>query len=124
MSIPCKVDYEEEINMDYKKLGQRIRAERTGLNLTREKLAELLDLSPNFVGHIERGEKKMSLETLVRIASALHVSLDYLVYGDNISDKADTSKLQKLIGKCSQQEISLVTDIIKSMLLHLKSKKQ
>lgn len=108
--------------MDYKKVGYRIRLERTNLNLTREKLAELLDLSTNFLGHIERGEKKMSLDTLVKIASILHVSLDYLVYGYDSSSTTNTSKLQKLINKCNQEEISLITDVIKSILPHIRIK--
>ena len=37
-------------------------------------LAEKADLSLNFVGEIERGEKLVSLETVVRLARALRVS--------------------------------------------------
>ena len=47
-------------------------------NLTQEKLAELAGISPSFVGHIERGEKKASLETMVHIAAVLNTTTDYL----------------------------------------------
>jgi transcriptional regulator with XRE-family HTH domain len=109
--------------MDYRKIGRRIRNTRTNLNLTREKLAELLDLSTNFVGHIERGEKKMSLETLVKIAATLHVSIDYLIYGIHANEKPEIDKLHQLIEKCSLPEINAITDVIKSLLPHLSKPK-
>ncbi len=49
--------------------------------LTQESLAELVGVSPSFVGHIERGEKKASLETMNRLAAALGTTMDYLVLG-------------------------------------------
>lgn len=74
--------------MDYTLLGKRIRDERLIQRLTLEKLAEKIDKSINFIGQIERGEGKPSLETLVDIANALGVSVDYLLY-DNIKVSAD-----------------------------------
>jgi transcriptional regulator with XRE-family HTH domain len=108
--------------MNYKQIGKRIRSEREGLGLTRERFAELLELSTNFVGQIERGEKKMSLETLTNISVCLHVSLDYLIKGTP-ENTIHTNKLQRLISKCSNEEISLITDMLKSMLPHLKKLK-
>ncbi len=105
--------------MNYKEIGKRIREEREKFGLTREKFAELLELSPNFVGQIERGEKKMSLETLVNISDCLHVPLDYLIRGISKND-IKTDKLQRLINKCSQEEVMLITDMINSMIPHFK----
>jgi transcriptional regulator with XRE-family HTH domain len=68
-------------DVDYKELGKRIRAERTKLNLTQEKLAEKIEISESFLGHIERGDRKLSLETLVKIAQEFNVSTDYLLVG-------------------------------------------
>ena len=67
--------------MDYADLGQRIRKQRTQLGWTQETLAERINVSTSFVGHIERGTRKASLETLVSLANALNVSLDYLMAG-------------------------------------------
>lgn len=65
--------------MDYIDLGQKIRRQRTQLNWTQEALAERIGVSTSFVGHIERGTRKASLETLVSVANVLNVSLDYLL---------------------------------------------
>ena len=66
--------------IDYKMLGEQIRYIRNQLHLSQEHLAELCDISPSFMGHIERGTRKMSMETFVSIADALNVSTDYLLH--------------------------------------------
>lgn len=66
--------------LDYTKIGEHIRLIRNKQNLSQEDLAEICDISPSYMGHIERGTRKMSLETFVTIANALHVSCDYLLY--------------------------------------------
>jgi transcriptional regulator with XRE-family HTH domain len=108
--------------MDYKKIGQRIRDEREKFNLSRERFAEILDLSTNYVGQIERGEKTSSLETFVSIADTLHVSLDYLIRGTVFPGKVETIALQKYINRCTKDEVQLVTDVVRAMLPHLKRK--
>ena len=65
--------------IDYHKIGSQIRIVRNQQHLSQEDLAELCDISPSFMGHIERGTRKMSIETLVSIADALHVSTDYIL---------------------------------------------
>lgn len=64
--------------MDYDGLGKRIRRARKAAGLTQSELAEKLDISTSFMGHIERGTRKASLDTLVKIANELNVSLDML----------------------------------------------
>lgn len=54
-------------------LGQRLRVERRKAGLTQEQLAERLDLSANFIAHLERGSRNVSLSGLVAMANALHV---------------------------------------------------
>ena len=46
-------------------IGKYIRQYRIEKKMRQEDLAEKTDLSPNYVGMIERGEKIPSLETLV-----------------------------------------------------------
>ena len=65
--------------MNYKELGRRIRQQRVLCRLTQEELAEKSGISCSFVGHIERGEKKFSIGTLVSICNAMVVSPDYLL---------------------------------------------
>ena len=71
--------------MDYKRLGERIREERLRLNLTQAQLAEDVDISDTYMGAIERGERSLTLGTLVRLVNRLGVSVDYIL-ADSVSD--------------------------------------
>ena len=57
--------------MAAKKVGALIKDARTQAELTQEQLAERVDISVAFVGHIERGTKIPSVATLYRISRAL-----------------------------------------------------
>lgn len=72
--------------MDYVDLGKRVRKQRQLIGLTQQELAERIGVSTSFVGHVERGTRKASLETLVALSNALGVSVDYLLAGSLQSD--------------------------------------
>jgi transcriptional regulator with XRE-family HTH domain len=59
-------------------LGEKIRSERVKAGLSQEQLAEKADLARNYIGNIERAEYNVTLETLVRIAKALNLSISEL----------------------------------------------
>ena len=52
-------------------MGEAIRVERKKAGLSQEELAEKVNLTRNYIGTIERAERKITLETLARIAKAL-----------------------------------------------------
>ena len=63
----------------YKKLGAKIREQRRLKNLSIEKFAELADMNAYYLGEIERGEKKVSLDFLMKICNVLEIKLHELV---------------------------------------------
>ena len=65
--------------MDYKDLGKRIRQLRLSQHKTQEMLAEEVDLSPSYLGHIERGTRTASLETLIHLCRALDTDPNHLL---------------------------------------------
>ena len=67
--------------MDYVDMGKRVRKQRQLIGLTQQELAERIGVSTSFVGHVERGTRKASLETLVALSNALGVGVDYLLAG-------------------------------------------
>lgn len=58
---------------DLQKFGKRLKALRLDHNLTQLELAEILDMSPNFIGMIERGERNTTVENVFKIARALNI---------------------------------------------------
>ena len=65
--------------MDYESLGRRIRQRRKLQKLTQEDLARAAKVSTSYIGHIERGIKRCSLETLIAIACTLNTTPDALL---------------------------------------------
>jgi transcriptional regulator with XRE-family HTH domain len=107
---------ENEVN--YVEIGNRIRIERENFDMTREKLAELLSLSPYFLGQIERGERKMSVNTLIKISECLHISMDYLFF-EQVNINTNNNVLHSLINRCSEREVNVIEGLIKLLLPHL-----
>lgn len=91
--------------MDYKDFGERVRKKRQQKGWTQELLAKELGVSTSFVGHIERGSRKASLETLVQISNVLGVSMDYLLAASldsqpvEIEEKPNLPPHQRLVMK-------------------------
>lgn len=70
------------MNSFYDNVGSRIRKLREMNRYTREKFAEVADISPKFLYEIETGQKGFSADTLYRIAKALSVNCEYILSGD------------------------------------------
>jgi len=67
--------------MDYIDLGRRVREMRKQQKMTQEELAAKVNISASFLGHVERGSRVASLETLVALCEALHAEPNYLLAG-------------------------------------------
>ena len=79
----------EVYNMEYEALGRRVRQQRKLLKMTQEELAAAADVSTSYIGHIERGLKRCSLETLIGISNALNVTPDILLQDSLNGDPAN-----------------------------------
>jgi transcriptional regulator with XRE-family HTH domain len=62
-------------------LGQRVRARRTELGLTLEGAAPLCDVHWSFLGQIERGQRNVNLNNLLKVAKGLSIDPGKLVRG-------------------------------------------
>ena len=60
-------------------LGETIRARRKKARFSQEKLAERAELSTVFISRVERGKESPSVDSLVKIAKALHTKVRDLV---------------------------------------------
>lgn len=62
-------------------IGRRVRLARQGRRMTLEKLAEDAETSVQFLSQLEKGEQSMTMVKFGRVAKALRVSSDYLLFG-------------------------------------------
>lgn len=101
--------------LDYKVLGEQIRYVRNLQHMSQEALAELCDISPSFMGHIERGTRKMSMETFVSIANALHVSTDYLLYSQSPNTDATITSIIETVRQNNEAQYDKYITIIRAL---------
>jgi transcriptional regulator with XRE-family HTH domain len=64
-----------------RQLGARVRALREAKGLSQERLADEAELHRTYIGGVERGERNVSFDNIVRIARALGIKLNTLVDG-------------------------------------------
>lgn len=96
--------------MDYKALGKRIRAQRKLLGISQDELAAMAGISYSFIGLIERGDRKLSLETLVKISEALNISCDTL-----LQDSLKVSRSVEITGmnERSRKLLNEIADVLR-----------
>ena len=100
------------MSIDYKCIGRRIKAARVSLDMTQERLAEKVNLSPSHLSNIETGTTKVSLSTIVKLANALHVSVDSLLADSVVQSKAVFEQdIQTILSDCDDYEIRVIADI-------------
>lgn len=61
-----------------KRFGSNVRHLRESQGLTQEEFAKKAGLNRSYLGGVERGQRKICIENIARIASALSISPDIL----------------------------------------------
>jgi len=96
-------------------LGERIKSGRKTNNLTREKLAELIDVSPRFLAEVESGRVGVSLQTLKNISKSLSASTDYLLGLDNEIQLSKLEILYAQLASIDEKYLPLISAIVKEI---------
>ncbi len=99
-------------------VGERIRTYRNRLNLSQETLAEKCKLHPTYIGQLERGEKKPSIETIEKVCRALNISMDLLfknIVTGNLEEE-NAIECYNLISKMPKNEQPIVVNLIKDIV--------
>jgi transcriptional regulator with XRE-family HTH domain len=106
-------------NIDYKILSQRIKESRRIKGLTQERLAELTGLSSNFIAKIESNNSTISLQTLVKIANTLDISIDYLLQETDLQNESEADLLIKgMLKTFDEQDKDLLIDLIRDIKVY------
>ena len=103
--------------MELETIGRNIKKYRIEKKLRQEDLAEKTDLSSNYIGMVERGEKIPSLETFISILNALEISADMVLadvlkQGYVVKNSLFSEDMQKL----SQDDRERIYLVIKTLI--------
>ena len=103
-------------------LGKRVRKNREHYGFTRERLAEMANISPQFLVHIENGTKSMTANTICNLARALNVSADYLLFGLEDTDLNRTLAMEALVSLLPEDRM-LAERVLQTVLQMIKNVK-
>jgi len=98
-------------------IGKQIRKYRLKKNLRQEDLAEKVNVSPNYIGMIERDEKVPALDTFVDILNVLDASAD-IVLSDVLKNgyKIKNSVLDDKLSQLTETERNKIYDVIDTLI--------
>lgn len=105
-----------EKELDYIALGIKIRQTRKKRHVTQEQLGEICELSAAHIGHIERGTRIPSLDTLFRIAQALDVSVDYLILDSVAPDENLFTTINSILQSKDKRKVKIFMTTIRALI--------
>jgi len=106
--------------VDNIRIGRIIREARLNQRITQEQLSEAVDITPAFIGHIERGSRSLSLPTLAGIANILNIPMSYFFADEEPApDEKVLNDFMQLVEGRSEKTKTEVLDIVRTALQHL-----
>ena len=104
------------MELDYKAIGKRIKIARIKADLTHERLAEMVEISPTHMSNIETGTTRVSLTAIVSLANALSVTVDDLLCDSVVKSKVQFEKdIAGILVDCDEYEIRMVKDMAQAL---------
>ena len=100
--------------MNYTDLGHKVRILRRARRFTQEELATQVGISASFLGHIERGTRVLSLDTLLALCDTLDVTPN-----DLLSVEAYAAQ-QQLPTDLTEKEQRQLKELISLYLKHIR----
>ena len=104
------------MELDYKAIGKRIKIARIKADLTQERLAAMVEISPTHMSNIETGTTRVSLTAIVSLANALSVTVDDLLCDSVVKSKVQFEKdIAGILADCDEYEIRMVKDMAQAL---------
>lgn len=111
MVLKWQVRIVKEVDELYIMVGKRVRQLRLQRCLTQEQLAERAGISTSFLGHIERGSRKLSLDSFCRIARALDCTANDLLPMEGGNARLSALELLRCAAMLAESEDASGTSI-------------
>lgn len=97
-------------------LGSVIKNARTKAELTREQLAEKINISPRHLMSIENEGHKPSYDVLFRIIRELAIVPDLIFYPDKPCKDSEIENLIRMLYNCDEHSVKVVRATVEALL--------
>ena len=97
--------------LDLRDIGNRIQFCRKRLGYTQEQIAEKMNVSIQMISNMERGNKAIKIENLIKLSQILNVSTDYILTGkQNTNDIQSIALKLSLLNDSDRETVSFLID--------------
>ena len=106
-------------NFDFKTIGFAIKHERQKAGLTRDRLAELMHISPRYLISIENDGQAPSFQVLYDLVRMFNISVDQYIFDNTNTTLAATTQKRntiKLMDSLTEKELMIVEGTIRGIL--------
>ena len=103
-------------HIEYNKLGNVIKEARTVKNLSREQLAESVNITPRYLMAIENENKKPSFDVLFSLIRKLGIPADTIFYTNSANPNIEVEQTIRLLYLCNERDLKVAMATIKALL--------
>lgn len=106
----------EKIKYDFKTFGQAIKAARKVKGISRNQLADKLNIAPRYIASIENSGQHPSLQIFYELVTLLDVSVDQFFFVDSSTDKSTQRRqLDSLLDEMENKDLTILTATAKGI---------
>ena len=103
-------------NFDFMALGQAIKRAREARQMTREQLAELLNIAPRHIQSIENEGQHPSLQLFVRLITMFDISADQYIFSNRRAEKTTLRRqVDSVLDTLSDRELTIIEETAKAI---------
>lgn len=107
-----------QLELDYIKIGRRIKAARLEKGLNQSDLGAMVGCSNNHMSHVEVGQTKVSLSMLAKLSVILEKDFDYFLLDTPYvrQERLINSEISEKLKQCSSMTLVTVSKILDALL--------
>jgi transcriptional regulator with XRE-family HTH domain len=98
--------------IDERSIAKRIREERRKAGISQDCLGKKLGVDGFYISKLENNKKGLSLNMIAEISKALHVSADYLIFGNELRNDCAEGKTANVLHGCSDNERQIIYEAV------------
>lgn len=113
------------MDIDYRKIGRRLRIAREHHQMTQAQVAEILGIAENSYSNMERGQQKISLRRVIELCTLFKIKpgtvlddcCDELIAQEDITldENVEKQELFRILEKCTDKSIHLLNLIAQNI---------
>ena len=106
----------EVARFDFKAFGQAIKAARKAKGISRNQLADKMNIAPRYIASIENSGQHPSLQIFYELVTLLDVSVDQFFFPNKETDKSTQRRqLETLLDSMDNKDLTVITATAKAI---------